>query len=57
MTLVSIIFFHEKEAERLLGSPIDPELFSDHNLGRVLDKLFDTGAQAIYSLFKENASD
>ncbi len=48
-------FFHEKDTELLLGTQIDPELFCDHNLGRVLDKIFDTGAQAIFSELSQNA--
>lgn len=48
-------FFHEKDTELLLGTEIDPELFCDHNLGRVLDKIFDTGAQAIFSELSQNA--
>jgi len=48
-------FFHEKDTELLLGTAIDPEHFSDHNLGRVLDKIYDTGAQAIFSQLSQNA--
>ena len=48
-------FFHEKDTELLLGSQINPELFCDHNLGRVLDKIFDTGAQTIFSQLSQNA--
>ncbi|MEJ2286408.1 MAG: DUF4277 domain-containing protein, partial [Desulfobacterales bacterium] len=48
-------FFHEKDTELLLGTEIDTELFCDHNLGRVLDKIFDTGAQAIFSQLSPNA--
>ena len=48
-------FFHEKDTELLLGSQMDPELFCDHNLGRVLDKIFDTGAQTIFSQLSQNA--
>jgi len=48
-------FFQEKDTELLLGSTIDPEHFSDHNLGRVLDKIYDTGAQAIFSQLSQNA--
>jgi transposase len=48
-------FFHEKDTELLLGTEINPELFCDHNLGRVLDKIFDTGAQAIFSQISQNA--
>ncbi|MBT8371909.1 MAG: IS1634 family transposase [Deltaproteobacteria bacterium] len=48
-------FFQEKDTELMLGSQIDPELFCDHNLGRVLDKIFDTGTQAIFSKLSQNA--
>ena len=48
-------FFQEKDTELMLGSQIDPELFCDHNLGRVLDKIFDTGTQAIFSQLSQNA--
>jgi transposase len=48
-------FFQEKDTELMLGSQIDPQLFCDHNLGRVLDKIFDTGTQAIFSKLSQNA--
>ena len=48
-------FFQEKDTELMLGSQIDPELFCDYNLGRVLDKIFDTGTQAIFSQLSQNA--
>ena len=48
-------FFQEKDTELMLGSQIDPELFCDHNLGRVLDKIFDTGTQTIFSQLSQNA--
>ncbi len=48
-------FFHEKDTELLIGTEIDPELFCDYNLGRVLDKIFDTGAQSIFSQLSQNA--
>jgi len=48
-------FFQEKDTELMLGTAIDPEHFSDHNLGRVLDKIYDTGAQAIFSQLSQNA--
>ena len=48
-------FFQEKDTELMLGSQIDPELFCDHNLGRILDKIFDTGTQAIFSQLSQNA--
>jgi transposase len=48
-------FFHEKDTELLLGSDIDPELFCDYNLGRVLDRIFEAGTQAIFSQLSQNA--
>lgn len=48
-------FFYEKDTELILGSPLDPEQLSDHNLGRVLDKLYDVGTQTIFSQIAQNA--
>jgi transposase len=48
-------FFHEKDTELIMGYEVQPELFSDHNLGRVLDKIFDTGTQKIFSKIAQNA--
>ena len=48
-------FFREKDTELLLGSEVAPKLFCDYNLGRVLDKIFDTGTQAIFSQLSQNA--
>ena len=36
-------FFEEKDTELLLGSAIEPGLFCDTNLGRAMDKIFETG--------------
>ena len=38
-------FFEEKDTELLLGAPIEPERFCDYNLGRSMDKIFETGTQ------------
>ena len=38
-------FFEEKDTELLLGAPIETERFCDTNLGRSMDKIFDTGTQ------------
>ena len=38
-------FFQEKDTELLLGQDVNAEPFCDYNVGRVLDKLFDTGTQ------------
>jgi transposase len=48
-------FFHEKDTELLLGTEIDSELFCDYNLGRVIDKIYDTGTHAIFSRLSQNA--
>ena len=48
-------FFHEKDTELLLNNELNPKLFCDYNLGRVLDRIFDTGTQAIFSELSQNA--
>jgi len=50
-------FFHEKDTELLLGHAVNPERFCDYNVGRVLDKLFDTGTQKVFSQIAQNAID
>lgn len=50
-------FFQDKDTELLLGSSVEPECFCDHNMGRVLDKLFETGTQKIFSKIAQNAVD
>jgi transposase len=48
-------FFEEKDTELLLGTPIEPDLFCDYNLGRSMDKIFETGTQKIFSQLAQNA--
>lgn len=48
-------FFQEKDTELILGHDCKPELFCDYNLGRVLDKIFDTGTQKVFSQIAQNA--
>ncbi len=48
-------FFEEKDTELLLGESIEPERFCDTNLGRSMDKVFETGAQKIFSQLAQNA--
>lgn len=50
-------FFHEKDTELLLGHAVNPERFCDYNVGRVLDRLFDTGTQKVFSQIAQNAID
>ena len=48
-------FFEEKDTELLLGSAIEPERFCDTNLGRAMDKIFETGTLKIFSQLAQNA--
>lgn len=48
-------FFEEKDTELLLGSAIDPDLFCDTNLGRAMDKIFETGTLKIFSQLSQHA--
>lgn len=48
-------FFQEKDTELILGHDVKPGLFCDYNVGRVLDKLYDTGTQKIFSQIAQNA--
>ena len=48
-------FFEEKDTKLLLGAPIEPERFCDTNLGRSMDKIFETGTQKIFSQLAQNA--
>jgi transposase len=48
-------FFEEKDTELLLGSPIESERFCDYNLGRSMDKIFETGTQRIFSQLANKA--
>lgn len=45
----------DKDIELLIGKPIPAELFNDTNLGRGMDKLFDTGPFKIFSQIGQNA--
>ena len=48
-------FFHEKDVELILGQDVSPALFCDYNVARVLDKIYDTGTQKIFSQIAQNA--
>ena len=48
-------FFQEKDTELILGHDVKPELFCDYNVGRMLDKIYDTGTQKIFSQLAQNA--
>ena len=38
-----------------MGHDVKPELFCDYNVGRVLDKIFNTDTQMIFSQIAQNA--
>jgi transposase len=42
-------FFTGHDTELLLGRPVEPSAFGDHNVGRVLDRLKETGPSRIFS--------
>ena len=48
-------FFEEKDTELLLGEPISADKFTDYNIGRALDKIFETGTQKIFGQLSQNA--
>ena len=50
-------FFQGKDTELLFGTEINPLRFSDHNMARVLDKLYETGTHKIFSAISQNAID
>lgn len=49
-------FFGNQDTEELvLGAKIDPSDFTDHNVGRILDRCFAAGTTQIYSQIVQNA--
>ncbi len=48
-------FFEGKDTELLLGTTVDPEQFTDYNVGRALDKIYETGTQKIFGQLSQNA--
>ena len=48
-------FFQEKDVELILGQNLSPSLFCDYNVGRTLDKIYDSGTQKIFSQLAANA--
>lgn len=41
-------FFEQQDTELLLGKPIEAKRFNDDNLGRFLDKVYETGTMQIF---------
>jgi transposase len=48
-------FLEEKDIELLLGKAVSLSQFTDHNIGRALDKIFETGTQKIFGQLSQNA--
>jgi len=48
-------FLEEKDIELLLGKDVSVDQFTDHNIGRALDKIFQTGTQKIFGQLSQNA--
>ena len=48
-------FFRDVDVPLLLGTNAEASLFEDHNLGRALDKIYETGTQKIFSQIALNA--
>ena len=48
-------FLDEKDIELLLGKAVSLEQFTDHNIGRALDKIYETGTQKIFAQLSQNA--
>ena len=47
--------FKDMDTELILGKSINPELFDDTTLGRAMDKIYETGAQKVFSQISQNA--
>ncbi len=50
-------FFQDQDTELLLGKRINPAVFNDYNVGRVLDKAYEIGAIRIFSAISKRAVD
>lgn len=42
-------FFQDYDAELLLGKEISPGVFADHNVGRLMDKIYEAGSIRLFS--------
>ncbi len=42
-------YFEHQDTQLLLGKKVDPKKFSDHTVGRVLDRIHDYGAMKVFS--------
>ena len=50
-------FFGNQDTELLLGQPIEAKSFNDDNVGRFLDKLYETGTMKIFTEIAKRAVD
>jgi transposase len=50
-------FFETQDTELLLGKPIEAKSFNDDNVGRFLDKLYETGTMKIFTEIARRAVD
>lgn len=48
-------FLEEKDTELLLGEAVPASQFTDHTIGRALDKIYETGTQKIFGQLSQNA--
>jgi len=48
-------FFHDQDTELLLGKRVNPSVFNDYNVGRVLDKAYEIGAIKLFSAISRQA--
>lgn len=48
-------FLDEKDIELVLGDAVSIDQFTDHNIGRALDKIYETGTQKIFGQLSQNA--
>ena len=48
-------FLEEKDTELLLGESIPASRFTDHNIGRALDKIYEAGTQKVFGQLSQNA--
>lgn len=49
-------FFRTQDTELLLGKEVPAEDFEDHNVGRVLDRIYEVGTQKIFSQLSYQAA-
>jgi transposase len=50
-------FFETQDTDLLLGRPIEAKRFNDDNVGRFLDKLYETGTMKIFTEIAKRAVD